>query len=256
MANTVMHNDEYLTIADVEEKHWWYRSLHELVLLVIDKNFESKEISIIDAGCGTGGLMAFLKKKGYKNVKGFDISEIAVDLCHSKGLDVFVGDLNKISGYFAHDSADVIVSNDTFYFMDESGQRRATDAVYTLLKKNGVFILNLPSLKAFSGIHDLRVGINRRFNRNNIWKLFDRDKFILIKQTYWPFLLSPAIWLVRSMQRIRLKFNSSVVVSSDVKSENKITNALLFYLTGLENSILVRKPFGSSLFLVARAKHA
>ncbi len=256
MSSTAMHDDEYATIAEMEGRHWWYRSLHEQVLSVIENNFNNKGISIIDAGCGTGGLMDFLIRKGYRNVKGFDISEIAVRFCHNKGLNVFIGNLDEIGSYFAPHEADVVISNDTFYFLDDEGQRKATDTIYNLLAKNGLLILNIPSLEAFRGIHDIRVGINRRFNRKNTWKLLDVNKYALVKESYWPFVLSPAIWLTRYAQRLKMKFNKTAPVNSDLKNGNRLAGNLFAGLIHLENRLLKRKPFGSSLFLVARVKHS
>lgn len=249
-----MPPDEYYTIANLEDTHWWYRSLHNLVLSAIMKNFNNKNITIVDAGCGAGGLMMFLKSKGYENVKGFDISEVALKLCAERGLDVFKGDLKEIANYYPIHSADVIISNDTFYFLNESEQRKATDSIFNLLKGNGLFILNIPSLHAFRGIHDLHVGINRRFNGKNVWKLLDRNKFDLVKKLYWPLVLSPFIWAVRFGQRMKLRLNTSVSVTSDVKMRSKVMNSMFLRLTNFENTYISRKPFGSSLFLAARVK--
>ena len=72
------NKDEYDRMAEAEGKHWWYRSLHERVLRTIQKQFASRDIDILDAGCGTGGLLSYLRDNGFTNLQGFDISEFAV----------------------------------------------------------------------------------------------------------------------------------------------------------------------------------
>jgi len=46
---------EYERMADVEMDHWWYQTLHSQVLNILEAVFPTKNISILDAGCGTGG---------------------------------------------------------------------------------------------------------------------------------------------------------------------------------------------------------
>jgi SAM-dependent methyltransferase len=247
-----MVKDEYYNMARLEHSHWWYRSLHLLVLKHIQKHFCSKEINIIDAGCGTGGLMYFLKKKGYQKVEGFDLSETALKICNQNGFFVFRGDLRNIADYYMENFADVIISNDTFYFLSIDEQRNLTDKIYRLLRKDGVLITNMPSLKAFRGNHDVQVGIQKRFEEEDIWKVFDRKKYSLVTKTYWPFLLSPIIWISRYIQRLKIKFNPQSAIRSDLKDEGRIINSILLSVTKTENYLFDRKPFGTSLFLLMK----
>lgn len=48
---------EYIKMAKAERNHWWYRNLHYLVLDTIKNRFSRRDIAIIDAGCGTGGVI-------------------------------------------------------------------------------------------------------------------------------------------------------------------------------------------------------
>jgi len=59
---------------------------------------------------------------------------------------------------------------------------------------------------------------------------------------------------VRSIQRLRLKLNPNVAIKSDVELPAAPVNYLLEKLTLLENQILAHKPFGSSLFVVAKKR--
>ena len=85
--------EEYIKMENVESKHWWYVSLHNLTLKTIQKAFKQKDISILDAGCGTGGLLEKLISNNYKFVEGFDISEDAVEIARLKKIDIKLGDL-------------------------------------------------------------------------------------------------------------------------------------------------------------------
>ena len=100
---------EYEKMARVEQEHWWYRSLHRLVLESIRSHTRGYDISILDAGCGTGGLMLYLQQQGYTHLKGFDLSQDAVDICRSRGLPAEQFALSDMAGRFPCASADVII---------------------------------------------------------------------------------------------------------------------------------------------------
>ncbi|HXG06255.1 MAG TPA: class I SAM-dependent methyltransferase, partial [Nitrososphaera sp.] len=56
--------------------------------------------SMLDAACGEGGLLLYLRQKGYENLDGFDLSPENVNLCHEVGLDfVKRWDVLKIDSY-------------------------------------------------------------------------------------------------------------------------------------------------------------
>ena len=243
--------NEYIKMAEVERNHWWYKNLHRLVLDAIKSRFNSRDVGIIDAGCGTGGLLLFLKDKKYSNAMGFDLSHDGVDICRAKGLNVVQHDLSRISELYPRDRTDVIISNDTFYFFDMKMCAQIIKQCYQVLKPNGLLILNFPACDSFRGIHDLSVGIKHRFTKDDIHILFNSCKFDKIKMTYWPFLLSPAIYLERLRQRIKMKVNPSFKISSDIDMPNEFLNSFLTGITYLENTILPVKPIGSSLFIVA-----
>jgi SAM-dependent methyltransferase len=245
---------EYEKMYHAEKKLWWYKILHSQVLRILSKNFNDKKIRIIDGGCGTGGLMDILKENAYNRVTGFDISTHALEFSKKRGLDVFRCDLKKIQDCFPENTADAFISNDSLYFLSTGERKEFAENIFSILKPKGILILNLPAFNAFRGTHDISVGINKRFRKKDILLIFDRDKFEILEMRYWPFLLSPFLFVVRMSQRLRLKFFSDVRQSSDVKVPPEFVNNIFHTITAMENSIMKNKPWGSSLFVVLRKK--
>jgi SAM-dependent methyltransferase len=243
---------EYIRMASVEEQLWWYRSLHTLVFNQISNSFSENTIKIVDAGCGTGGMLKYLSKNEYKNIEGFDISTDAVEICKSRQLSVYIDSIINISAHYKPQTLDVIISNDTFYFINETERKKLIQDFHNLLRPNGLVILNLPALKAFRGIHDISVGVNYRFSKRDIKKMINPSQFKILRATYWPFFLSPIIFITRFFQRIKLKINKNAKIESDIDLPPKEINNLLFKLTRIENAVFKNKPFGSSLFLVLK----
>ncbi|MDQ3916522.1 MAG: class I SAM-dependent methyltransferase [Actinomycetota bacterium] len=42
--------------------------------------------AVLDAGCGEGSFLTFLRRRGYRNLAGFDLSEENVAICNREGL--------------------------------------------------------------------------------------------------------------------------------------------------------------------------
>jgi len=72
-----------------------------------------KEAKIIELGCGSGSMLSFFRKLGYKNSIGVDIFESSLKLCKKlhnfqKGKDIFLMDASKIN--FQDESFDMVFS--------------------------------------------------------------------------------------------------------------------------------------------------
>lgn len=248
----MLNNNIYDKMAEVEDRHWWFRGLYDLVSYNIKKNFNGKDISIVDAGCGTGGNMRYFIGKGYRNIRGFDISEYAIGICKSMGLDTFTGDISDFNKYFSPGSIDVIMCNDVLCYLDKDEMAKVVNSIYPILKENGIIIMNLPSLNIFGGINDKAFYVRYRFTKKDIPGIFDRGRYELKKIIYWPFLLSPVILFIRGYQRMKMRLFNNSEIKSDIDLPLRYLNAFLYRIVQFENSIMRYKPFGSSLFLVVR----
>lgn len=45
-----------------------------------------KDVRILDAGCGEGSFLTYLRELGYRDLAGFDLSEENVEICRREGL--------------------------------------------------------------------------------------------------------------------------------------------------------------------------
>lgn len=82
---------------------------------------KDKSAVILDAGCGFGDVLQFLKNEGYQNISGFDIAESNVAYCKERGLPVEHGEAH---GYLAASKAtfDCIIFYDVLeHFSKDEG---------------------------------------------------------------------------------------------------------------------------------------
>ncbi|GAA4410716.1 class I SAM-dependent methyltransferase [Nibrella viscosa] len=245
-------HDEYEVMFRVESRLWWYRILHGKVLRQIQRQFgNNRTLRVLDAGCGTGGMLSFLQNNGYQNLQGLDLSEDAVAFTRARGLNVRQLDLRDV-GTLPPEPFDVIICNDVFCYLTDDEIRHVMTEFRNRLQPGGLFITNNNALKAFEGVHSIVLKIPRRFNLNEFTVFGKAVGMPLRYGTYWSFLLAPLIWGYRKAQLlgIRLRILKLQNLHSDVGYPGDGINGLLYGLVRAEEQVLPKAPFGSSVFVV------
>jgi SAM-dependent methyltransferase len=244
---------EYEKMYAVEGRHWWYGNLHRLTLEALTKDMQLPlDAAILDAGCGTGGMILALQAAGFTNIEGFDLSDDAVRFCQQHELKACKGDLRLIGTQYQGRLFDVVISHDNLYFVPPADQQRYFAEVALLLKPRGLLIMNAPINPAFAGRHDLAVGIRERLSPEQLISLSVGAGLSVKRCLVWPFVLSSAIWLVRSTQRLKMRFGESQQSpKSDVSLLPPWINRALLMVCRLDARLFTRPWWGSSCFLVA-----
>ncbi|SFD31334.1 class I SAM-dependent methyltransferase [Spirosoma endophyticum] len=252
-------SEEYEKMFRLEGQLWWYRHLHERVVDALEQySGNRRDIRILDAGCGTGGMLDFLRQRGYSNLKGIDGSVDAVAFCHERGLPVTFINLNDLASFEPDVQYDAIICNDVFCYFSDPDLSNLLAALAHRLKPDGILISNNNAFQAFQGQHDLAVGIIRRFVLADFKRLMPTAGLRIKQATYWSFLLSPLILGMRQWQRLQLAlgWRAPEEAQSDVYLPSTWLNETLYKIVRIEQKTLRRTPFGSSLFIVVESRQS
>lgn len=245
---------EYDAMANCEKDLWWYKNLHALTLHYIQQYSNVETPSILDAACGTGGMLTFLKEHGFSNLTGFDLSSDAVEYAREKtGLPILESNILDAEKLFPEKKFDIIICNDIFCLLPPPQDKIALNGLYNLLKPGGILLFNIAALNAFRGTHDICVDMVMRYNKKDIQHITPAGAAIL-KMRYWPFLLSPLVFSIRAVQRLQIALAPKKTYESDVKMIPSLPNQLFHALTQMEFSLLPNAPWGSSLYTVMKKK--
>jgi SAM-dependent methyltransferase len=243
---------EYRQMYDVEEYHWWYVSLHELIIPFVRSMKEATgALRILDAGCGTGRLCVLLD--GFGAVSGCDMSNEAIELCRTRGLkSVFQADLNSVSFRSSH--YDVITSIDTLYHLGIDDELAVLKKFHGALKPGGMLIINLVAHEFLRSTHDIAVHTRKRYNRKEVETLLESSGFKIRISSYRLGFLFLPIAALRLMKKLLNFCNNPGLVKSDVTSPNKALNRLLLWAARQENRFVLKSavPLGTSVFAVAQ----
>jgi ubiquinone/menaquinone biosynthesis C-methylase UbiE len=182
-----MQISEYRNIFENEESHFYYQAINGLVLSLLDREEVKKGDKVLDAGCGTGGLL--LKMSKNYDVQGIDVSSEAIKFCEKRKVRAKIGSLEKLP--FKSDSFEAVTSVDVIYHKFIKDDSRALSELVRVLKPGGVLILRAPAFNFLKNDHDKVVMTNKRYTGKEFNNLAKKVKLKVIQISY----LNPSLFL-------------------------------------------------------------
>lgn len=242
-----MERAEYEVMHAVEDRMWWYRGLRRLVAQTLVRALAVSDAKgvVLDAGCGTGGMLSRLGAMvAGRDTLGLEYDDIAAGLAAGKSRrPVAVGSVNEMpirdGGLAAYVSLDV-------YCHGNVDPGRALDEARRCLAPGAVLMLNLPAYQWLLSAHDKRVHNVRRFSRGQARTLLAGHGFRIVRSSYWNTLLFPLMLLHRLTERDD--------AASDVRDYPVWLDAIFSGALATERALIglgVSLPFGGSLLVVA-----
>jgi SAM-dependent methyltransferase len=191
---------EYERLSQAEDRMWWFRGLHANLLSALAESGAAGQQRILDAGCGTGGLLARLKV-AYPEamVVGLDLDAEAVRLASAKcGGALCRGSVDRLP--FAANAFDAILSADVLCHAGVD-EERALGEFRRCLAPGGLLLLNLPAYPWLYSAHDAAVANARRYAKGALHRQLAAAGFVEIRLGYWNSLLFPLMLLRRLVWR-------------------------------------------------------
>ena len=245
-----MESTEFARMRHHEDTYWWYRGMRELAATAIRRHADGSNLTLLDAGCGTGGQLShLLAEDGITRAVGLDLSAEAVRMAAARGLGGLLrGSTTTLP--FSDQTFDVVTSIDVLYIkgVDDG---KAMSEMYRVLKPGGLIVLNLPAFEILRGRHDQAVHTRRRYRKAEVGKLLNDPGFEVLRMSYWNATLFPVMMAKRTVERLS---RSGVPPSSDMSDMPGLVNRILTALMRLENRMLflTGMPFGGSVFALGR----
>jgi SAM-dependent methyltransferase len=243
-----MRPAEYEAMYRVEDTHWWYGALRRQVERVVlaERQRLGRAPRILDAGAGTGGMLARLRGEG--ELYGVEIAPEGLRFCVERGLrGVVQGSVTALP--FPGGAFDIVLSLDVLYHQGVPDDLAAAREHARVLRPEGLLVLNLPAYDALRGAHDAAIHTARRYTSRRIHHLLKGAGLRPERVTHWNTLLLPVAAAVRLLTRRR-----AGEAGSDVHPTSPALNALLGAVLRLEEGWLQRAdlPLGLSILALAR----
>jgi SAM-dependent methyltransferase len=246
-----MHEVEYAHMHEEEERHWWYVGMRAIMSALLAPDSLPREPLVLDAGCGTGYNMGWLRQKYGARVTGIDFSSHALDFCRRRGEHCLArADASYIP--MPDNVFDLVVSFDVItHLNDEQARSLALREFLRILKPGGRAVLRVPACKFLRSGHDEAVMARHRYRKKELGDAVAGAGFRVLRLTGANTILFPAALVWRTLKRVGLAPGGSDVRST-TRGKDGLNRALGSILE-FEAAILRRCsfPFGLSLILLA-----
>ncbi len=234
-----------------EEWNWWFVARRYTLVNLLKST--SKTSKILDVGCGGGPLLEELKKLGFENISGVDISDQAVEKCRNRGLVVSKMDANELQ--FEENTFDLLIVSDTLEHLEFD--EKALQSFKCVLKPGGKIFVFVPAYMFLWSEHDIIHHHFRRYTKSNLTQKMRKVGFTIQRGGYWNFILLFPTTIFRLVQRLKNKIFSSPHPPKDqLAGINPFTNKLFLNWMKAENKIFNSVPFpcGVTVFVEATKK--
>jgi SAM-dependent methyltransferase len=247
MGFPLMERVVYQQMAELDQRHWWYRARREVIAALIRRSVSPPaEARILEIGCGTGHNLAMLGEFGH--VDALELDDEARSFAERRlGRSVMSAPLPELAGV-ADKQYDLIGAFDVIEHID--GDRAAVASISAKLKPGGKFVITVPAHQWMWSAHDVVNHHKRRYSKRRLRQLIESSPLRLERIGYFNSLLFPAAVAERLSSRMLGKDNA------DLTLPPAPINATFERAFAAERHLIGRLPLpvGLSLFAVASAR--
>ena len=234
----------YDQMAELDERHWWYRARREVLEALIRRVARPpRDARILEIGCGTGHNFAMLS--GFGHVEALELDEQVRRFAEKRlGREIMSTPLPELAGV-PDASYDLIGAFDVIEHIDED--RAGVASIATKLKPGGKFIMTVPAHAWMWSAHDVVNHHRRRYSKRSLKRLIEGSPLALESIGYLNSLLFPAAVAERLASKARGKEDA------ELKLPAAPLNAALERTFAAERHLIGRVPLppGLSLYAVA-----
>lgn len=239
-----MQIDEYRKLAELESKMWYFSALHQRMMIPL-KPLQGKPARLLDAGCGTGGLIRAIREQEPSwSITGIDFSPLACSLA-SQTTDVDILEASITALPFGDESFDILTCADVLSHIDDGSL--ALREFSRVLRPGGFLVINVAAYQWMWSYHDDAVQTRHRYRRSELVGMVKDCGLTPVQASYANMLIFPLIIARRKVLPPRSP-------SSDVQAYSPLVDGLFGTLAAMESGWLKQGgtlPTGCSVFLAA-----
>lgn len=207
---------------------------------------DRSDLSILDAGCGTGLMLQQMNHLGH--TEGVDIADEALAFCRRRGLEnIQKADVLQLP--FASDSFDIVTGLDIVEHLDDD--TAALREWSRVLKPGGRIFLFVPAHDWLWSLQDDVSHHRRRYTSKTLRQTVRGAGLTVERQSYVSAFLLPVIYVGRQWLKVLRRFR-------EINTENNLhpawSNGILRGIFEAEIPLLrhMDLPVGASIMCVAR----
>jgi SAM-dependent methyltransferase len=201
--------EEYRRMFEAEERQWWYAGMRAISFALLDPELERRSepsLRLLDAGCGSGGILTHLQRRG--RAVGVDVSLDALAFGRTRGVAAARASVLRLP--FQDACFDVVTSFDVLYHRWVEDDALAVAELARVLRPRGLLLVRVPALRVLWGAHDEAVFSRHRYTRAELEALLRGRGLEVLRSTYCNSFLFPLLLVRRALDRLSGREGSDV----------------------------------------------
>ena len=253
-ASKIFTPEYYDELRRLEAGAWWNAGMREIASRLLDAARLPRRGRVLDAGCGSGQTMAWLKQALPEwEMTGIDVSHDAVRAAASLGESVALASVTDLP--FAEKSFGLLVSLDVLQHLPLNGGDAITLAEFRRVLEPGGILLIRTNSQSFPRVADDAVNMYRRYDPEPLRQLLTNAGFDVLRLSRANSLLGLAE-IPRELRARKDAGKSGYYGLLSKPRRPSPVDAVKRGILRLEGSIIARGaalPFGRTLFALCRA---
>jgi SAM-dependent methyltransferase len=241
-----MERAVYEAMADLDQRHWWYRARREVLAQLIRRRVRPPpRARLLEIGCGTGHNLAMLSEFG--TVDALEVDAPARALAEKRlGRKVFDAPLPELSGV-PEQTYDLVAALDVVEHIEDDVA--TIEGIARRLRRGGRLLVTVPAHQWMWSAHDVVNHHKRRYSKRALKALIAGSPLRLEAIGYFNSLLFPVAIAERLAAKLRGK------EEADLSLPPAPINQALERVFAAERALIGRVPLppGLSLFAIASA---
>jgi SAM-dependent methyltransferase len=173
------------------ETYWRYVARHELFRRLWERHrTHQPRYRVIDVGCGSGGLLAYLAARAPIAPVGLDVVPDALVYGRRRGLRALAA-ADALELPLRSESADLVIAQDVAEHVADDGQ--LLSELVRVCRPSGLALIVVPAHGALWSTRDTRLGHYRRYTLSQLAERVQRAGFVVLRRTYLDLFLLPLL---------------------------------------------------------------
>jgi SAM-dependent methyltransferase len=244
----------YDQFAQLEEDHFWFIGRRQIFFDLLEHNLRehglaSRDLEILEIGCGAGGMLKPLQR--YGRVTGMDFSQEAMRYCRQRGFKRVVTGLGDALPFDDH-TFDLVALFDVIEHIPDDAE--VLREVKRVLKPGGRAFISVPAYQFLYSQNDRVVHHLRRYTAKGLRRVVQSAGLREEKITYFNTFLFPLIFAALMVLKTKERLFGTPEGQTNLTHRfAEPVNAAFAGVMSSEKLLLrhIEFPFGHSLIAMA-----
>ena len=229
------------------EKHFWFEWRFKFLLKLLKKNNINldEHLHVLDIGSGSGALSRQIEKHSNWTIDCVDMNQSILEKNFRKRGSNYIYNIHDKNNMF-QEKYNLVIIFDVIEHIENVP--KFLESAKFHLKKNGLILINVPSIPSLYSVYDQQMGHFRRYNKKKLISEFKDLDINIIDLKFWGFSLIPFLFM-RKIILIFLKIKEKNIIEFGFKEKNIFFKVFMKIIMRID-IIIYNHKIGTSLMLL------